>query len=124
MHLNLSHPSDDRLANTIISALRHNNIFTEESASLVKKLCKEVYDECEICCHPKRPCRRAKVALPRSLCFNDCVAVDIFEVNINNNSNNQKYLVNNNNKVMVLHMIDTYSRMSNAVVVESKAVTS
>ena len=65
----------------------------------------EVCESCDICKRYKKAKPRPVVGLPRSQNFNDTVAMDLKGVN---------------NEVLLLHMIDTFTRFSSAKIVPSK----
>ena len=73
--------------------------------SEISKLVDEVSEKCVICKTHKRPSPRPVVSLPRATTFNQTVAMDLHSLEKN---------------IWYFHMIDEFTRFSNAVIIKSK----
>lgn len=97
LHKQFGHATADRLKTLLKSAgVVSDNIFT---------LLEKVVSKCDLCARFKRTPSRPVVGLPMATCYNETVALDLFEVETN---------------VWVFHMIDMFSRFSAACVIKTK----
>ena len=71
----------------------------------VDKIVEEITNKCNICKLHKKPLPRPAVAIPKSLNFNEMVAMDLHQLGDN---------------LWYLHFIDEFSPFSNVVVIKSK----
>ena len=96
-HKQFSHPHGDRLCNLMKDA----GITSQEMLKTVK----DIENECEICIKYGRKPPKPIVTLPRASSFNESVAMDL------------KFF----GSLMVLHIIDHFTRYSAACVIPSKS---
>ena len=71
----------------------------------ISKIVEEITKQCNICKLYKKPLPRPAVSIPKSLNFNEMVAVDLHQLDEN---------------LWYLHFMDELSRFSNGVVIKSK----
>ena len=97
LHKQFGHASSNNLLNLIKNAgLDTKNI---------SKIVEEITKQCNICKLYKKPLPRPAVSIPKSLSFNEIVAMDLHQLGDN---------------LWYLHFIDEFSRFSNGVVIKSK----
>ena len=97
LHCQLGHGSYDKLKRLLTDA----DLGDKELFSLLE----EVIESCEICKIYKKPPAKPATSFPRARAVNECVAIDLHELDIN---------------LHYLHIIDEFSRFSQAGIVRSK----
>ena len=98
IHIQFGHASEKQLKDTLSNA----DCLTPD----LSKCIEEVVSSCDTCLKCKKPTLRPVVGLNRAKTFNDVVAMDL------------KFI--DNSKIIILHMIDMFSKYSRAVIVPSK----
>ena len=97
LHKQFGHAS----SNNLKSLLKNAGLLTTE----ISKLVDEINLKCVICKTHKKPSPRPVVSLPRATNFNQTVAMDLHSLDKN---------------IWYFHMIDEFSRFSNAAIIKSK----
>ena len=97
LHKQFGHASFNNLKNL----LKNAGCFNEEISKLLTEIC----NNCDICKKYKKASPRPVVGLPRATDFNQSVAMDLHYIDKN---------------LWYFHMIDEFSRYSNAVIIRSK----
>ena len=97
LHKQFGHASSNNLKNL----MRKAGCLNDEISKLVSEIC----DNCDICKKYKKASPRPVVGLPRATDFNQSVAMDLHHIDKN---------------LWYFHMIDEFSRYSNAVIIRSK----
>lgn len=101
LHKQFGHASSDN----IIKLLRNTGKTVKEDES---RMIRDIVHNCEICALYKKPTPRPAVSLPRSQDVNVIVAMDLHQLEPN---------------LWFFHMIDEFSRFSNAVIIRSKVAS-
>ena len=97
LHKQFGHASSNNLKNL----LKNAGLLTIE----ISKLVDEISKNCVICNTHKKPSPRPVVSLPRATKFNQTVAIDLHSLDKN---------------IWYFHMIDEFTRFSNAAIIKSK----
>ena len=97
LHAQLGHASFEKMKRLLLDAGVNN----PDSLSTLK----EVIDLCEICKVHKKPSAKPCTSFPRARSVNQCVAIDLHQLDAS---------------TYYLHMIDEFSRFSQACIVRSK----
>ena len=97
LHKQFGHTSSSNLLNLMKNA----GVDTKN----ISKIVEEITKQCNICKLYKKPLPRPAVSIPKSLNFNEMVAMDLHQLGDN---------------LWYLHFIDEFSRFSNGVVIKSK----
>ena len=98
LHVQFSHPSPNRLASLVESA-------NPKNAKAILKEIKSVSKNCHICKEYRKAPRRPIVGLPLAHSFNEVLQIDL------------KFI----NSKIILHMIDSATRLSSCTILSSKS---
>ena len=97
LHKQFGHASN----NNLLHLIKNAGLDTKN----ISKIVEEITKQCNICKLYKKPLPRPAVSIPKSLSFNEIVAMDLRQLGDN---------------LWHLHFIDEFSRFSNVVVIKSK----
>ena len=101
LHKQFGHPlNSDKLKNLLQDA----QIVDDELFKLVR----DVTNECDVCDRYRKVRTRPVVTIPLANDFNECIALDLKFVNIRDKN------------YIILHMIDVFTRYSQAAIIQSK----
>ena len=100
LHIQFAHCSSEKL----LTLLKHAWYECGSLAHRLQEMCKK----CKICIGNSRNRPRPKVGLPLAHKFNDVVAMDLHQLSLKEN-------------LWFLHIIDEFSRLSEAVIIDSKS---